>query len=251
MSFPILYLGISAIWFDIPASQCLKILISPFYFLLSALAVLAGYGLWEMKRWAWYVLIFVQLALVYSNAFLVVNFGESEHKLPAYLLSIAVLFVLTYWVGKEVRVPYFLPRIRWWESNPRYKLQVSAKIHRREGEPIDGEIMDLSTGGCFVKIRSELKDHEEVRIAFQVFGLEIESTGHIVWRSQSSVTHPKGIGIKFDAIDRPFRKRLKLVTQRLRKIATFYRTSRYLISPEEFMRRYEELQSVDLSKYRE
>jgi hypothetical protein len=142
-----------------------------------------------------------------------------------------------------VRVPWFLPRIRWWESNPRYRLAVPVSLRRNGTDAaLEGEILDLSMGGCFVRIRQELTQDEAVSLRFTVFGQAFDFQGTVVWRTQSTVTHPKGVGIKFAPLQRPQRRVMRAVTARLKQISTFYRTSRYLMNQEDFHRRMQELQ---------
>lgn len=246
MAFPIAYIVMGAVLFDIPANLCVRILLSPSFYALSLLAILAGYGLWEMKRWAWYVFLPANLFIGYTNAVVVSDYGETHHKIAAFVFSIALLVVVIYRVAREVRVPYFLPRIRWWESNPRYRLSVPVTLQRRDGSFIEGDILDLSMTGCFVKLRTELLQDEGLSIRFVVFGQPLQCGGTVVWRTQSTVTHPKGVGIKFGAMPRNQRRILRAITHRLKRISILYRSSRYLMGEEEFSRRLEELQGAPL-----
>jgi hypothetical protein len=243
MGFPLVYLLTAAVLFDMPGSACLRVLLSPSYYVISALAALAGYGLWEMKRWSWHLFLLVNLLVTYNNAVLVSDHGETHHKLMAFLASAAILVFLVLRVSREVRVPYFLPRIRWWESNPRYKLSVPVQMVRIDGSRLPGDIMDLSLGGCFIKLRNELAQDEPLALEFTVFALPITARGTVVWRTTSTVTHPKGVGVKFGQVTRQQRRELRAVVQRLRKIAAYYRSARFLTSQDEFMKRLHELQS--------
>lgn len=246
LTFPIHYVIISAVLFDIPLTLCIRILLSPSYYFIGALAIVVGYGLWEMRRWAWYLLVTVDMLISYESALFVNDYGESHHKGLAFSTFIFILFLITYRVSKEIRVPYFFPRIRWWESNPRYRLSVSVKLERKKnGEVVhlDGQILDLSMGGCFVKLRTEIPQDEVLSLSFTVFGHPISCEGMVVWRTQSTVTHPKGLGIKFGSLSRAQKKSLKQINQRLKKIAAFYRRSRYLLNQDEFMKRLEEIEN--------
>lgn len=245
LAFPATYLLVAAVLFDIPANQCGRILLSPSYYLLSAVAMVAGYGLWEMRFWAWYFFVASNLLITYTNAVWAADFGEAHHKAIAYVVFTLALVLLMFRVAREIRVPYFLPKIRWWESNPRYRLSVPVRMLRPqvpdETASFDGEILDLSMGGCFIKCRYDFVQDEPVRVTFLIFGQPIECSGSIVWRTRSTVTHPQGIGIKFSTMPRPERRILRAATARLKKISTLYRSSRYLMSQEDFSRRMEEL----------
>lgn len=248
LAFPLTYLGITAILFDVPLSGLTDVLLSPVFYVNSAVGVLTGYGLKEMRRWAWYLLLASAILIAYENAVILHSFAETHHKVLSYIVSLLLLVGVMHRISREVRVPYFFPKIRWWESNPRYKLSVPVRVKRpspKMGETdqaLEGEILDLSMGGCFVKLRSEINRDESVSLAFRVFGLNVECKGTVVWRTQSTVTHPKGVGIKF-SLDTKMQKRvLRQINTRLRKIASLYRRSRYLMSQDEFLKRLDELE---------
>lgn len=221
MAFPILYILGAAVFFDIPANKIASILLSPLYYAACFWVVLAGYGLWEMRRWGWYVFLFSNLWIGYESIYLVVNYSESHHKVLALAFSLLILIGIVLRVSREVRVPYFFPKIRWWESDPRYRLSVPAQMERQDGEAMKGEILDLSMGGCFVKLRNDLTQEEAISIAFDLFEMTVKIAGIVVWRSQSTVTHPKGVGIKFSPMDRQQRRVLKSMTQQLKKLDFF------------------------------
>jgi hypothetical protein len=254
--FPISYLGMAALLFDVPLIGMAEILFSPVFYVNAAVGVLTGFGLREMRRWAWYLLLLSTALIAYENAMIVRSVAESHHKVAAYTASLVFLFGLIHRISREIRVPYFFPKIRWWESNPRYKLSVPARVKAparaaRQGEAPspemlhEGEIMDLSMGGCFVKLRSDLRLDDSVSITFKVFGLPVESKGTVVWRTPSTVTHPKGIGIKFSLDNKKQRRTLRQINNRLRKIASLYRRSRYLMNQDEFLKRLDELERVE------
>ncbi len=243
MGFPIVYIVGTAILFDIPGNRIGRILLSPWYYLVSLVAVAAGYGLWEMKRWAWYLFVGANIMIAYQNAIFLNDYSESHHKGVAFAFSILMLAGLIYRLAREVRVPYFFPKIRWWESDPRYKLSVPAIFSRTGSTPIEGQILDLSMGGCFIKLRTDIKEHEDIELQFTVFGEKVHCSGTVVWRTQSTVTHPRGAGVKFHSLTRHERRTLKQIYRRLRKISAFYRRSRYLLNQDEFMKQLEKIET--------
>lgn len=244
--FPISYVVFGAIIFDIPSNQIAELIFSKFFYLLSAIAIVAGYGLWEARRWAWYIFTAANLLILYSNAIVVTNLGATSHKTLSYLFSVICVLVAYFRVSREIRVPYFLPKIRWWENDPRYRLSTPVLVRRSDNSTVSGEIMDLSGSGCFVKLRDEISQHETIKMTFSIFGTDFESEGVVVWCTSGTVTHPKGIGIKFSPMQRRQRRIMRAVTQRLRKITALYRSSRYMMSKEEFARQLQVLQSTRL-----
>lgn len=244
MAFPVIYILIAAILFDIPFNQCVRILLSPFYYFVALWAVAAGYGMWEMKRWVWYPYVIANFLIGYENAILVNDYGESHHKFLAFVAALALMLLFIYRAAKEIRVPYFFPKIRWWESNPRYRLTVPVRLRLRgKDEPITAEILDVSMGGCFIKLRMDLVQDEVVVLEFAVFGYSVVCEGIVVWRTISTVTHPKGVGIKFSQLDRVQKKTLRLITRRLKRISALYRKFRYLMNQDDFLKRLQEIEA--------
>jgi Tfp pilus assembly protein PilZ len=247
LAFPVTYLATASLVFEIPMRNVLSIILSPGFYFLAALGMLSGFGLLEMKRWAWYTFVCTNLCICYNNAILASDYGTSSHRALAFMGSVLVLIAVMIRIAREVRVPYFLPRIRWWESNPRYKLVVPVVLKLENGErTIKGDILDLSMGGCFVKTRDTLALHDRVDLSFKALGKDVVCTGTIVWLTQSAVTHPKGVGVKFTPFSKEQKRQFKLLIQKLKEIATLYRNSRALENQDEFFKKIEEIEK-DLS----
>lgn len=245
LAFPVSYLLYAALIFDLPFAVCTRIFFTWSFWALSFLGIATGYGFKEMTRWSWNVFLVNSLFVAYSNALLVAKYSASQNKLLAFLASIALLVGLILRVGKEVKVPYFLPRIRWWETNPRYKLVVPVKVERSESG-FEGEILDISMGGCFVKTRTDMEQNERILVRFTIFGEPMEIGGTVVWRTQSSVTHPKGVGVKFDALDKLQKRIMKAATHHLKRISSA-QNSRDRMTQEEFSKCMETLRTHRLN----
>ena len=74
----------------------------------------------------------------------------------------------------------------------------------------------------------------------------MEVGGIVVWRTQSSVTHPKGVGIKFDGLNKHQKRVMKAATVHLKKISSA-QNARQRMSPEEFAQKMEALKSHQLN----
>jgi hypothetical protein len=243
MAFPMTYLLVAVFVFDIPGSAISDILLMPWFYLASFFAVISGYGLWEMHRWGWYVYVFSNVLITLLNAIIVKRFGATHHPWAAFLILTVAMLILFQRIKKEVRVPYFLPSIPWWESDPRYRTSVPVSITRKSGEILSGEILDLSLGGCFIKCRVDVLPEEQFTLNFTLFEKSISCGGVAVWRTGSTVTHPKGVGVKFLPYSKEVKRTLKLATFRLRKISQLHRRSRYLMTSEEFNEALAKLQA--------
>ncbi|MEW6057491.1 MAG: PilZ domain-containing protein [Bdellovibrionota bacterium] len=161
--------------------------------------------------------------MVYQTAVALVYYSDQEFRLPVFLATGAGQLFFIYIVGREIRVPYFFPRIRWWESDPRYKLSVQTRLNREEKkDELEGEIMDLSVGGCFIKTHGFFMLDEPITLHFTLFEKNIECRGRVVWRTESMVTHPKGIGVKFDTLSKENVFCLKQATKKMKELAKAY-----------------------------
>ncbi|MBS1962701.1 MAG: PilZ domain-containing protein [Bdellovibrionales bacterium] len=244
LAFPVTYLLYAALLFNLSPARSSRIFFSFSYWALAVCGIAVGYGFREMTRWAWHVFLLNSLFVAYTNALIAIRYSESNNPFLAFLVSIALLVGLMVRLGKEIRVPYFLPKIRWWETNPRYKLSVPVRVERKD-TGFEGEILDISIGGCFIKSRNDLTQNERILSRFELFGEKLEIGGTVVWRSQSSVTHPKGVGVKFDELDKLQRKIMKAVMLHLKKISAL-QTSRNRLSPEDFNQKMAKLKNHHL-----
>jgi len=222
MSFPAAYLLYALVVMKVSGTGLLKLLLSPSYWIISAFAVVAGYGLRRLRWYAWYMFVFSNITITYQTAVATVHYSESDLKFITWFTTAVLQLIALVFVSAKVRVPYFFPRIRWWESDPRYKLSVQAKMIKDDKSEIEGEIMDLSLGGCFVKTHHYFIPDEFIKLDLVLFDEPITCSGRVVWRTESTVTHPKGIGIKFEGIPKETSLILKEATKRLRKLARTY-----------------------------
>ena len=217
LTFPIVF-GISvAILFDIPLSEMAPVFLSPFFYVVCAFAMLVGLGLWEVKRWSWHLCMFVNVLILYESAYIAAHFGSSHHKILALLFLGIVVTVFAYRVTAEIRVPYFFPRIRWWETGSRGFCDIPVTLKSQTGRLVQGAMMDLSMTGCFVKTAETFDGEDRVQVQFQYARQDFAGNGQILWRASSSVTTPKGLGLYFSRLERPQRRMLRVIVHRIKR----------------------------------
>jgi hypothetical protein len=219
LGFPVWYLLLTVTFFNIPASNILDVLFSPFYYFVSFWVVLAGYGLREMHRWAWYVLVFSMSLVVYQNFVLILNYSENQHGALTFLISFIGMGLFLYWIAKEIRVPYFFPRIKWWESDLNPQFSTEAWIEFPNGKKIKGQILDFSVSGCFIKSKEDFESNTEIQLQFKLFGEDIFCNGVVVWITKGAVTHPKGIGVKFSELAKDQKRLLRFAVREARRVS--------------------------------
>lgn len=215
IAFPVLSLIIAHFLLRVPASGIARILLSPLFYFSGVLAVAAAIGLGSLLRWGWVVFQISILLLVYQTAYWVANFSSGETRFLLFAGAVAVIATFYLRIRYEVRRPYFLPRIRWWELGSPSFCSFEAKVEDELGRTGDGEILDLSVHGCFLKTPFEAALGDPVRVSFQVQDKPMQVGGTVVWKAGSAVTHPRGLGIRFRALERSVKKSLKGVPNEL------------------------------------
>ncbi|MFN7684192.1 MAG: PilZ domain-containing protein [Oligoflexia bacterium] len=243
LAFPITFLLVTALLYEIPGSELTKILLQPSFYLLSLGAMITGFGLWEVRRWGWYAMRFMSLAMIYYSVVLLVHYGQTDSPGLALFVGVLMVWVLDKRISSELRVPYFMPQISWWESNPRYQIRIPVRVLGHGGEVLEGQILDVSLAGCFIKIRPEFTEQSPVTLECQLFGRPWRAEGAVVWRTYGAVTFPRGIGVKFSPMERSTRRALSAATLRVRKLALLYRRGRFLLGDDELKKAIEKLKS--------
>jgi Tfp pilus assembly protein PilZ len=154
-----------------------------------------------------------QVLAAYFNALILVNFSQSEFKGFAFILVLALQYLVFILVSREIRVPYFFPRINWWESGIAGIHHLSVELSpTQSGVPAaKGQLLDLSQRGCFIKSPLDYRLHDPIQIRIEAYGQELQLSGKIVWNAKSAVTHPKGIGVRFNDFERPLRRKVRVL----------------------------------------
>ena len=219
MGFPLLYPLTAALIFELGSKGGLSIVLSPFFYLASMLWIVTGIGLQTLRHWSWYTFGAAQVLAAYYNAYILVNYSESQFKGFAFVFALGVQYFLFRLVAREVRVPYLFPRIHWWESGIAgiHHLQVDFEVGQAPGTPQKGtqkgQLLDLSTRGCFIKCPQDFTLGDSIEVRFSAYGNEFSLPGSVVWNAKSTVTHPKGIGVQFRELDRPLKRQVRIASK--------------------------------------
>ncbi len=146
------------------------------------------------KRWSYYIYIALMTLPFYFS------FQEYLHKsTPTVAMALALFFVINfivvgYFLLPAVRRLYFDPRLRWWETKPRYKADFQCQIEW-DGEQHWVEIKNISEGGVFIQTSTAIPMSQKIKLYFKDQQRVISLSGNIVYRR---ATDPAGYGFKFD-----------------------------------------------------
>ncbi|MFN8792498.1 MAG: PilZ domain-containing protein [Bdellovibrionales bacterium] len=127
--------------------------------------------------------------------------------------------VVGYFLMPTVRRLYFDPRLRWWETQPRYKTDFQCQVERGGGR-YWVEIRNISEGGAFLQTSEIFSAGENLKIFFKDSQGVIALAGEVVYRR---MMEPAGYGFKFD---KPSTKepRLKALIRKLEEQGALIRS---------------------------
>ena len=216
VGFPPFYLLFASFIFELSSKGIVSIVLSPLFYLSSFFWVMTGIGIRKMNQWSWYTLGAAQIFVTYLNALTLVNHSESQFKLALFLSTLFMQIFIYNEIGSEIRVPFLFPKIRWWESGLAGMYHLPVEIfHSRSATGVStGQMLDVSARGCFIKSPLDYEPLEKIKLRLEGYGHEVDISGLIVWSAKSTVTHPKGIGVRFFDIDRTGRRKIKVISKR-------------------------------------
>lgn len=160
-------------------------------FWLSAIPL--SIGLYKVRLWAWYYFI------IHSTGMFVLSMFGSGHFRISYATIVNILFLLPigYFISKSIRVPYFNPRMRWWEQSTRFLHDVKLKL---SGKVCD--TYDFSEDGAFIndEAAGSLSIGETLPVEIDLDKTVINCFADIRWINLKKSRYPVGYGIKFEKI---------------------------------------------------
>lgn len=112
------------------------------------------------------------------------------------LFYIVNMLVIGYFLLPAVRRLYFDPRLRWWETKPRYKADFQCQVEH-EGQQHWVEIKNISEGGAFLETSSHFSEGTKLKIFFKDAHGVLHLDGEVVYKRMQA---PIGYGFKFDKV---------------------------------------------------
>ena len=177
-----------------------------------ALALVAcAFSILSLKPWGYF--LFLTLSS-FVTGYYALNYFSSPHSTEPWSLSSIGLLCLTtlYFTQRHVASPYFNPKVRWWDTSPRFptNLRVQVKI---DGEPQNGTICDISLSGVFVTGISKVVTGDLLSLQFQFLDIHFACLGKVMRVGRN----PSGYGIMFVDLSRQEKAELKRLVQAIRE----------------------------------
>ncbi len=180
------------------------ILEKPTYMLLNVILWLTTfplcYGLFKVKRWAWFYFVIHAIFVITMSLFSVVFIKEDMDVQPKFNLvfffNLLVLIPMILFIKKEIRTPYLNPRVKWWEQSTRVRHTVKVVYQNEEFKTFD-----ISESGAFIlDSESKIKVYPQdiIPISLVLDNKIIKCYCEIAWINQGNRENiPTGMGIKF------------------------------------------------------
>lgn len=154
--------------------------------------ILAGYFIYQCKKWSLLSYLLCMIVLFMNSYMNYVTRSGTMSLTSLIVIYIFNILVVVYFMVPSVRTIYWDPKVRWWESSPRYK--TSTVVRFKFKDKIYEAIMDnFSISGVFI-LSDFIPGHDEfVSLNFEYDGVVYEFNGQVVNHSNARLN---GFGVK-------------------------------------------------------
>lgn len=211
---PFFNLIFDALWAGVPFLHYVQLFFMPhnfskhwFHFLAP---MIAGGMIYLCRKWSFLVYVTIMVALAFVSYASYSTRWDLYNPTPLILAYVLNIGFVTYFFLPAVRNVYFDPRLRWWETSPRYQTQIDCSF-LIGSESFPGNIGNFSQSGLFIKSERVPDDHSIIRLEFAFENLQCQFQGQVIHHAKLL---SKGFGVQF--IHNPqSKKSAKMIADRL------------------------------------
>ena len=174
---------------------------------------IAGFSIWMVKRWSLPVFVLIEGYVLFTHIRGHEAFPDVVSLPLIFLFFILNISVVFYFLLPAVRIVYIDPRLHWWESKTRYKVDINAKFEDESGT-IEAKLSDIAEGGGYVisDMHTDVIKHGYISFTHLDFSLKIE--GDIVYFGKPGGSE---FGFKFINVDPKTNKDIKKLMRAIKK----------------------------------
>ncbi len=166
-----------------------------------ALFPVAGILILLIRRWSYFLFLFIEAWIIFINARSVIALYENGQYVMFYsavLITLINLLIILYFIFSTVKNSYHDPRLRWWESTPRYSVICKCKMSRVKYENFfETESINISESGILLKNISDFDAGQKVEMEMTLLSDSFFLRGDIVHKTTLPGNAVYGLGIKF------------------------------------------------------
>lgn len=163
-------------------------------FIFLGIPVVGGALIYICKKWSYYLYL---LLMIFPFLYSYMSWqAQPTLQLGVYLIAFYLinLLVVGYFILPQVRQVYFDPRLRWWETKPRFKAEFETDF-RWVDQKSKGEIKNLSEGGLFIETDLKMNTLGRIDVDFKYKDQMYALRGEIVYSKPSNGRMGYGISL--------------------------------------------------------
>jgi hypothetical protein len=161
-------------------------------FVFYLMAPMSGLAIYMCKKWSFFAFMSFQMIILATN--IVEIQGQSNVTLAIPIVIFAAnTGLLIYFMLPAVQRVYFDDRLKWWETKPRYIVDIEMDTKGAWGM-FPGTILNISEGGCnFRTTDSEKLLKKSGKVVFNVLGKRYILKGKVAFAKETKNGHEYGI----------------------------------------------------------
>ncbi len=163
-------------------------------FIFLCIPILGGVLIYICKKWSYYLYL---MLMIFPFLYSYMSWqSQPTVELGVYLIAFYLinLLVVGYFILPQVRQVYFDPRLRWWETKPRFKAEFET-LFTWVDQKATGEIKNLSEGGLFIETDLKMNAQSRIDIDFKYKEKDYNLKGEIVYGRSSGGRQGYGISL--------------------------------------------------------
>jgi hypothetical protein len=222
---PLIYLGIASIFYDLSFADTTReiLTLAPALrkFEIFVLPIILGILILITRKVGYLIVIFGSVYLMVRCILEFLASNQTDPLFPVVFTNLICAVVLAYFMRAKTREVYFNPNVRWWETDPRFVVNLPASITRIGAAGTIAKLENLANGGAGVRSgASGFLPEEVVDLAFSYEGTNYVLKSRIVWqRADSGGQHFLGVQWAEEA-DNAERSKLRRLVRDLRAKGT-------------------------------
>ncbi len=187
---PIIYIAIAAFVYHLSFGATFNEIwaLSPELrkFEIFVLPVVLGILIFLTRKPGFYVVILGTIYLIVRGIMEFIASNQTDPVLPLVLTNLICLIAIATLLRSKTRSVYFNPRLRWWETSPRFVVNLTASVTRTGGSPMKALLKDVATGGAGLEtLDTGYLKNEIVSLEFQYEGDSYHLKSQIVWEKDT------------------------------------------------------------------
>ncbi|HVJ64469.1 MAG TPA: PilZ domain-containing protein [Bdellovibrionota bacterium] len=119
-----------------------------YVWVLMLLVAISGLSLMLVRKWSWVLSLAALGSVFVYSVILLPNINSKASVAIVALLMLLTIGAMGVIFFSPFRLPYVNPRLRWWETSPRYRVDIKVKV----GDVAqDATLVDISRSGALVE----------------------------------------------------------------------------------------------------